>query len=81
MFGQEVQETSPALLDGATIQILQYSLIALGVIGSLYTAYRIARSNYGQGRTWGTFIPYVGLVLLLGVVNIWLFILPMAMRM
>lgn len=82
MFGQEVTEASPALLSGPTIQLLQYSLIALGVIGSLYTAYRIARSNYyGQGRTWSAFAPYAVLVLLLGVVNIWLFILPMAMRM
>lgn len=81
MFGQEVSEASPALLSEPTIQMLQYGLIALGVIGSLYTAYRIAYSNYGQGRTWGAFAPYAVLVLLLGVVNIWLFILPMAMRM
>jgi hypothetical protein len=81
MVGQEVQEASPALLSGSTIQVLQYILLALGIAGSLYTAYRIARSNYRQGQTWTAFAPYAILVLVLGVVNIWLFILPMAMRM
>jgi hypothetical protein len=82
LVGQEVgHEVSPAILDVATIQLLQYLLIGLGVAGSLYTAYRIARSNYGQGKTWSTFAPYLVLILLLGAVNIWLFILPMAMRM
>jgi ferredoxin len=81
MVGQEVQEASLALLSGSTIQVLQYILLALGIAGSLYTAYRIARSNYRQGQTWTAFAPYAILVLVLGVVNIWLFILPMAMRM
>jgi hypothetical protein len=69
------------LLGSGTIQFLQYSLVILGTIGSLYTAYRIAGSNYGQGRAWSTFAPYAILLLLLGAINIWLFVLPMAMRM
>jgi hypothetical protein len=81
LLGQEIHGASPALLNGSTIQILQYILVGLGIAGSLYTTYRIARSNYGQGRTWASWAPYAMLVLLLGVVNIWLFILPMAMRM
>ncbi len=79
-FGREVQNVSPALLDGLTIQILQYALIALGVAGSLYTAYRIARGNF-PNKTWSTLVPYGSLLLLLGVINIVLFSLPMAMRM
>jgi hypothetical protein len=37
---------SPALVGMDTIQIMQYGLIALGFVGSLYTAYRIAKSNH-----------------------------------
>lgn len=81
LLGYEVQVGSPALLGSGTIQFLQYSLVILGTIGSLYTAYRIAGSNYGQGRAWSTFAPYAILLLLLGAINIWLFVLPMAMRM
>ncbi|MBI5052016.1 MAG: 4Fe-4S binding protein [Chloroflexi bacterium] len=79
--GQVVPEASPAIVDNATIQILQFVLIALGVGGSLYAAYRIAHSNYSGGKTWATLIPYTILIIVLGGVNIWLFILPMAMRM
>jgi len=79
--GQVVPEASPAIVGNATIQILQFVLIALGVGGSLYAAYRIAHSNYGGGKTWATLIPYTILIVVLGGVNIWLFILPMAMRM
>jgi polyferredoxin len=79
--GQEVGSgVSPALVSTATIQLLQYILVGLGVIGSIYTAYRISRSNY-QGKTWPVLLPYAILILVLGAVNIWLFILPMAMRM
>jgi ferredoxin len=82
LVGQEVGHgASTALLDTSTIQLLQYLLVGLGSAGSLYTAHRIARSNYGQGKAWGTFVPYGVLILLLGLVNLWLFILPMAMRM
>jgi ferredoxin len=81
LVGQEMHGASPALLDSAAIQLLQYSMIALGVIGSLYTAYRIARSQYGAGKTWAAFAPYVLLIAILGVMNVFLFILPMAMRM
>jgi hypothetical protein len=81
LVGQEMHGASPALLGSATIQILQYLVIALGVIGSLYTAYRIARSQYGAGKTWPAFAPYALLVAILGVMNVCLFILPMAMRM
>ncbi|MDP3046484.1 MAG: 4Fe-4S binding protein, partial [Chloroflexota bacterium] len=81
LFGQEVHGASPAILDNATIQGLQYILVALGAIGSLYTAYRIAVNNYGQDKGRIDFVPYAVLILVLAGVNIWLFMLPMAMRM
>lgn len=72
---------STALVSLATIQVLQYVLIGLGLLGSLYAAYRIARSHYGATNAWTTFLPYAALVLVLTVMNVGLFILPMAMRM
>jgi len=80
LFGQEVHGASPALVSTDVIQILQFALIALGVLGSIITAYWIARRNF-PGKTWVSFVPYAVLLLILGAINIWLFVLPMAMRM
>jgi polyferredoxin len=82
LFGKEVHGISPALVSIPTIQVLQYVLIVLGAVGSLYTAYRISRSSYAAvGKHWTSFLPYAALILLLAAINIWLFVLPMAMRM
>lgn len=81
LFGKEIHAASPALVDMGTIQALQYGLIALGFLGSLYTAYRIAKSNHPDGKAWITLVPYAVLVVVLTVMNIYLFMLPMAMRM
>jgi len=81
LFGQSSPGGSTALLSLGTIQVLQYLLIGLGLLGSLYAAYRIANSHYGAAKGWATFLPYAALVIVLGVVNVGLFILPMAMRM
>ncbi|TAK12100.1 MAG: 4Fe-4S binding protein [Anaerolineae bacterium] len=81
LFGESVHAASPALVDANIIQALQYALIVLGVIASLYTAYRISRTTYPGVKTWGTFVPYAVLILILAVMNFYLFMLPMAMRM
>jgi hypothetical protein len=82
LLGQEAPSASPALLSTGTIQLMQYLLVALGVLGSLYAAYRIAKSNFDASqKTWASFAPYAALVALLGVMNVVLFVLPMAMRM
>jgi polyferredoxin len=81
LFGQEVHGASPALVGMDTIQFLQYGLIVLGFVGSLYTAYRIAKNNQPNGKVWGTFVPYAALILVLTIMNVYLFMLPMAMRM
>ncbi|WP_411682712.1 4Fe-4S binding protein [Clostridium thailandense] len=82
LFGMEMHG-STAVLDTPTIQALQYILIALGTIGSIYTAYRLAKSNYGDknSKSLGTSIVYGVLMLILAIINIALFMLPMAMRM
>jgi hypothetical protein len=81
LFGVESHGASPALVSTATIQVLQFGLIGLGFIGSLYIVYRIAKSNHKGGLVWATVAPYAILMVLLGVLNIILFTLPMAMRM
>jgi hypothetical protein len=81
LFGQAVHGASPALVSAETIQALQFGLIALGFLGSLYAVYRIARSNHSGGKVWGTFVPYAVLIVILTVINFYLFMLPMAMRM
>ncbi|HEU0291508.1 MAG TPA: 4Fe-4S binding protein [Anaerolineales bacterium] len=81
LFNMEVHGASPAILDMSTIQVLQFGLIALGFIGSLYAAYRISRSNHPNGKVWGTFVPFAALMIVLTIMNVILFTLPMAMRM
>jgi polyferredoxin len=81
LFGVESHGASPALVSTATIQVLQFGLIGLGFIGSMYIVYRIAKSNHKGGLVWATVAPYAILMVLLGVLNIILFTLPMAMRM
>jgi hypothetical protein len=81
LLGQEVHGASPALVGMETIQFLQYGLIALGFIGSLYTAYRVAKNNHSSTLAWRTFTPYAVLIVVLAIMNVYLFVLPMAMRM
>ncbi|MBP2031714.1 polyferredoxin [Clostridium algifaecis] len=82
LFGINMQG-STAILDTPTIQVLQYILIVLGTIGSIYTAYRLAKSNYGgkNSKSLKTSIVYGFLIVILCIINILLFMLPMSMRM
>jgi len=81
LFGMEFHGASPAILDMGAIQFLQFSLLALGFIGSLFVAYKISKSNHPDGKVWGTFVPYAILMVVLTIMNVVLFTLPMAMRM
>ena len=80
LFGVEVHNASTAILDTATIQVFQFILIGIGAIGSIYTAYRISKSNY-ETKKISTTIVYTVLLILLVIFNIILFVLPMGMRM
>ncbi|HBV85638.1 MAG TPA: ferredoxin [Desulfosporosinus sp.] len=82
LFGVDTHGASAAILSNSTIQLLQFGLIALGTFGSIYTAYRISKHNFdAEGKTISSFMPFAVLCLILGVINIYLFVLPMAMRM
>jgi len=81
LFGAGVSG-DPALMSTGTIQVLQFALLALGFAGSVYTAKRIAYRRYRTAaRRRATLTPYVAIIALLGAVNVWLFLLPMAHRM
>jgi ferredoxin len=71
---------STALLPPPAIQVLQFGLLGLGIAGSLFAAYKISqRSAAGTGRARGLW-PYVVVIALFGLVNLYLFTLPMAHR-
>jgi len=75
-------EGSPAVASPGTIQVLQYLILALGLVGSLYTAWRIAdRKKVTGGRPWAQFAPYAPVIGVFFLVNVVLFAIPMAHRM
>lgn len=81
LFGSAAGEGSAALASTATIQVIQYTIIALGTIASLYTARRIAKAHTGS-RPWiATVAPFAAIIIMFAIINIGLFAMPMAHRM
>ncbi|MEO8517800.1 MAG: 4Fe-4S binding protein [Dermatophilaceae bacterium] len=81
LFGGQVTG-SAALVGNGTIQVLQFTLLALGLAGSLYTARRIAHRRYlTPTRRLSTLLPVTALIGVLGTLNVVLFLYPMAHRM
>ncbi|MDX8362483.1 4Fe-4S binding protein [Cytobacillus sp. IB215316] len=64
-----------AISSGLTVQILQYAIIVLGLLGSIYTVHRIGNNNGIQRK-----LPFYVLMIVFTVVNIYLFALPMDHR-
>lgn len=64
-----------SLASSGTVQILQYVTVVLGLAGSVYTVYRI-----GNRASWKKLLPYYALMLVLALINIYLFSLPMMHR-
>jgi hypothetical protein len=81
LFGIKNEEASAALLNMQSIISLQYTLLALGTLASIYAAYRIAKANYIRQGVTGTVLPYTILTLGFVAFNVYLFMLPMAHRM
>lgn len=83
LFGAEAAPgASTAVVDSGTIQVLQYVILALGIVASLYAAKRIAYRRYTTPRRRrATLAPMVVVLGVLAVLNLWLFALPMAHRM
>jgi polyferredoxin len=70
---------STALLNTATIEVLQYLTLGAGIAATVYAAYRIAGSTHG-GKGWRALVPQLVLIALLVAVNIYMFSQPMAHR-
>jgi len=81
LFG--AKESGPtALVGNATIQVLQFALLALGLAGSLCTARRIAHRRYlTPTRRRFTLLPFTALIGVLAALNVVMFMYPMAHRM
>jgi polyferredoxin len=82
LFGHDGHTGSAAVLSTPAIQVLQYAVLAVGVAGSAYTAYRIAGHRHGgTPAARATLTPYLVVIAVFAAANIALFALPMAMRM
>nr|WP_242823001.1 4Fe-4S binding protein [Syntrophobotulus glycolicus] len=75
LFGVEYH-ASAAIFSNSTILTLQYLLLFLGTAGSALTICKIGKSHHHKGV-----VPHLIFVLLLALINVYLFSLPMAMRM
>lgn len=76
------QGGSAALVSGGTIQIMQFALIVLGLIASVFTVYKISSYNFSDKKEMGaSFAPFAALLVVLAGLNLYLFTLPMSMRM
>jgi hypothetical protein len=72
---------SAALLPPASIQALQFGILALGIGGALFTAYKIAgHSGAGAAGAVRGLWPQIAVLAIFGLLNIYLFTLPMAHR-
>lgn len=80
LFGVHIEGSSSFVSD-PIIQVMQYFLVVVGTLGSMYTAYRIAKKNYGAGKAMAVSLPYMGVILLFGILNFLTFTVRMAMRM
>lgn len=80
-FGISVPISPGAAVGMTTIQLLQYILLLLGMLGSLYTAYKIAKSHYGEADILRITLPIGVLIVVLMLANVYLFTLPMVHRM
>lgn len=80
LFGTHIEDASTAFLDNPTIQALQYLIIAIGAIGTIFVAYKIAKNSGAKNHISVTWV-YAALTIVLAIINIIPFSLPMAMRM
>ena len=66
-----------SILNMPTIQVIQYILTLLGILGSVYTAHRISLNN---PTTKASVLPYILLIMMFGVIALWMYSVPMAAR-
>jgi ferredoxin len=73
--------TGPAeLVSPGTVTMLQFVIVGLGIAGSIYTATRIAGRPGSTANSLRALLPYGIVLILFGLVNLYLFTLPMVHR-
>ncbi|WP_174728076.1 4Fe-4S binding protein [Mesobacillus harenae] len=75
LFGVSSNQGDLSLAPTSTVQLFQYAIIVIGLAGSGYTAYRL-----GKKDSFKSMLPFYALLVLLAVINIYLFSLPMNHR-
>lgn len=80
LFGM-MMDGETSLVSDSTIQTLQFILVIAGTMGSIYTAYRIAKKNYGKEKAMQVSLPYLAVIFLFGILNFLTFTVRMGMRM
>jgi hypothetical protein len=69
------------IVPGTWVPPIELVLLEAGLLGSLVTAYRIARDVNGQGSVaWRAFAPWAVLAMILFAAGAWLMLQPMEMR-
>jgi polyferredoxin len=66
-----------SILNMPTIQIIQYILTSLGILGSVFTAHRISLNKQSSKAE---VLPYILLILMFGAIALWMYSVPMAAR-
>lgn len=69
-----------AILPMEVIKNMQYIFLAIGILGSLYCIRRISQNN-SHTNNWRVRLPLYSLIVVLGIINYLLFLLPMMERM
>jgi ferredoxin len=75
LFGVKSNPTSLSLASTPTVQMIQYLIILVGLVGTTYVVYRM-----GKKESFKAMLPYYVLMFALAVANIYLFSLPMSHR-
>lgn len=75
LFGVESNPTSLSIASTATVQMIQYVIIVIGLVGTTYATFRM-----GNKASFIALLPYYILMFALAIANIYLFSLPMSHR-
>jgi polyferredoxin len=71
---------SAELVSPGTVTMLQFVIVGLGIAGSVYTATRIAQRSGSTAPPLQALLPHGIVLILFGLVNLYLFTLPMVHR-
>lgn len=77
LFGVDTNPASLSLASTPTVQMIQYIVILIGLVGTCYVVYRMGR---GKMTSFKAMLPYYALMTFLAITNIYLFSLPMMHR-